>query len=508
MSPSAHPLSIHSMNSILEIRGLSKNFPGVKALQEVDFDLQGGEVHCLVGENGAGKSTFIKVLSGALVPDSGTLKIFNEEYSSLNPHQAIELGIQTVYQESILVGTISVAENIYLGHERTGRYHWFDHSATNRDAVALMHSLKIDIDPRAVVEDLSTAERQIVGIVKALSKDARILILDEPTASLSSRETDLLLSLLREVIKKQVGIIYISHHLEEVFEIGDRVTVLKDGRKINTHTGTIDQDQLIREMVGRSADLFYSREEIDTGGAPAHRLEVKGYSSGEVVRDVSLEVRSGEIFGIGGMVGSGRTELVRLLFGLDKRDRGRMIYDGKDVTPSSPLDAIRQGICLITEDRQKTGLILVRSVKENIASAKLNVKSSFFLDLRGEQREVQGLVRQLRIMTPTLEQEVMNLSGGNQQKVVLAKWLLTNADVFIFDEPTRGIDIGAKEEIYKLMTTLVRENKIVIMVSSDMPELTALSDRVGVMRDGRLIKILRGDEISEETILSYSIGVQ
>ena len=496
------------MNTILDIRGLSKSFPGVKALQQVDFDLLEEEIHCLVGENGAGKSTFIKILSGALSPDSGVLTIFGEQYVSLNPHQAIELGIQTVYQESILVGSLSVAENIYLGHERLSRLGRFDYSATLRDAEELMKSLDIDIDPRSIVEDLSTAERQIVGIVKALSKDARILILDEPTASLSSRETELLLNLLREVTKKRVGIIYISHHLEEVFEIGDRVTVLKDGRKINTHAGEIDQAQLIREMVGRSADLFYSREEVDTGNIAKHRLQVIGYSSGDIVNQVSFEARSGEIFGIGGMVGSGRTELVRLLFGLDRRDSGRLIYDGREVTPNSPSEAIRQGICLITEDRQATGLILVRSVRENVTSAKLNLKSGFFLDLGREQKEVRSLVKQLRIMTPSLEQEVMNLSGGNQQKVVLAKWLLANTDIFIFDEPTRGIDIGSKEEIYKLMTDLIRENKIVVMVSSDMPELTAMSDRIGVMRAGRLIRILNKDEISEETILSYSIGVQ
>ena len=495
------------MNTILDIRGLSKSFPGVRALQLVDFDLLDGEIHCLVGENGAGKSTFIKILSGALSPDRGVLTIFGEQYISLNPHQAIELGIQTVYQESILVGALSVAENIYLGHERLARFGRYDYSATVRDADTLMSSLDIDIDPRAIVEDLSTAERQIVGIVKALSKDARILILDEPTASLSSRETELLLNLLREVTKKRVGIIYISHHLEEVFEIGDRVTVLKDGRKINTHSGEIDQAQLIREMVGRSADLFYSREEVDTGNATEHRLQVVGYSSVDI-NEVSFEARSGEIFGIGGMVGSGRTELVRLLFGLDRRDSGRLIYDGREITPNSPSEAIRQGICLITEDRQSTGLILVRSVRENITSAKLNLQSGFFLDLSREQEEVQSLVKQLRIMTPSLEQEVMNLSGGNQQKVVLAKWLLANTDIFIFDEPTRGIDIGSKEEIYKLMTALIRENKILIMVSSDMPELTAMSDRIGVMRAGRLIKVLKKDEISEETILSYSIGVQ
>ncbi|MBN1834981.1 MAG: sugar ABC transporter ATP-binding protein [Spirochaetales bacterium] len=495
------------MTAILEITNLSKSFPGVQALQGVDYDLHAGEIHCLVGENGAGKSTFIKILSGAISPDSGTIRIFGQEHVTLTPHLAIELGIQTVYQESILVGTLSVAENIYLGHERVGRLRQFDKRATIRDASALLDSLNITIDPRAVVETLSTAERQIVGIVKALSKDARILILDEPTASLSGRETQMLLELLREIVRKEVGIIYISHHLEEVFEIGDRITVLKDGRKVSTHGGLIDQGELIREMVGRSADLFYTREEVQPAGPERHVLEIRDYSRGRVVRNVSFRVESGEIFGIGGMVGSGRTELVRMLFGLDRRDSGRLVYDGRDITPETPLQAIRRGICLITEDRQKTGLILVRSVKENIASAKLNATPGVLLDLKAEEREIRALVRQLRVMTPSIEQEVRNLSGGNQQKVVLAKWLLTNADVFLFDEPTRGIDIGAKEEIYRLMTDLARQNKIIIMVSSDMPELTAMSDRIGVMRDGGLTAVLSKGEISEESVLSHSIGV-
>jgi ribose transport system ATP-binding protein len=494
------------MKPILEIRGLSKSFPGVRALQDVDFDLSAGEIHCLVGENGAGKSTFIKILSGALAPDAGSLRIFGREHAALTPRQAIELGIQTVYQESILVGTLSVAENIYLGHERLGRWGHFDRAASLRDAAALLESLRIRIDPRAVVETLSTADRQIVGIVKALSKDARILILDEPTASLSSSESELLLNLLRQVIRQEVGIIYISHHLEEVFEIGSRITVLKDGRKVSTHTGTIDQGQLIQEMVGRSAELFYTRGVIQVEGERRHRLQVVDYRRSGVVDGVSFDVQSGEIFGIGGMVGSGRTELLRLLFGLDHRDGGRLVYDGQDITPSSPLEAIRRGLCLITEDRQKTGLVPVRSVKENVASARLNVSGGLFLDLKAEERGVRALVEQLRVVTPSLEQQVMNLSGGNQQKVVLAKWLFTRSDIFLFDEPTRGIDIGAKEEIYKLMISLARQNKIVVMVSSDMPELTALSDRVGVMRGGLLKRVLERGQISEETILAYSIG--
>ncbi len=494
-------------HALLDIRGLTKAFPGVVALEAVDFDLRAGEIHCLVGENGAGKSTFIKILSGALAPDGGTIELFARGYRSLTPRQAIDLGIQTVYQESILVGTLSVAENIYLGHENLTRGGFFDASVTARRARALMDSLGIIIDERAVVGELSTAERQIVGIVKALSKDARILVLDEPTASLSSTEKVHLLGLLRKIAATGVGIIYISHHLDEVFEVADRITVLKDGRRAGTHEGRgVDQALLIREMVGRDASIFYSREELPAPAADAPVLRVEHYTRRGAVEDVSFEVAGGEIFGIGGMVGSGRTELVRLLFGLDGRESGRLVFSGRDITPSSPLDAIRNRVCLITEDRQKTGLILVRSVKENVSIARLNLGRAPFVRLREEETAVGAVVERLRIMTPSIRQEVVNLSGGNQQKVVLAKWMLTGGDIFLFDEPTRGIDIGAKQEIYRLMTSLARERKVVIMVSSDMPELTSLSDRVGVMRGGRMVRILARGEATEEAVLSHSIG--
>ena len=493
--------------TLLDIRGLTKTFPGVVALENIDFDLSAGEIHCLVGENGAGKSTFIKVLAGAIAPDRGTVRLFDVEYQRLKPRQAIDLGVQTVYQESILVGTLTVGENIYLGHENLTAAGFFDVATTMRRARELMGSLGIGFNPRTVVSELSTAERQIVSIVKALSKDARILVLDEPTASLSSTEKEMLLGLLRTIAARGVGIIYISHHLEEVFEVGDRITVLKDGRRVSTHQGrTVDRELLIREMVGRDASLFYSRTPARPPAGTPKVLRVENYTRRAVVHGVTFEVVGGEIFGIGGMVGAGRTELVRLLFGLDSRDAGRLFYDGRDITPSSPLHAIRHGICLITEDRQKTGLILVRSVKENVSIARLSLRGGPFMDLREEEGVVGDIVKRLRVMTPSIRQEVMNLSGGNQQKVVLAKWMLTDADIFLFDEPTRGIDIGSKEEIYRLMTSLASQGRIVIMISSDMPELTSMSDRVGIMRGGRMVRILAGAEISEETILSYSIG--
>ena len=492
---------------LLEVEGLSKSFPGVQALKKVDFSLYRGEVHCLVGENGAGKSTLIKILSGALVPDEGIIRIFGHSHTSLTPALAIELGIQTVYQESILVGTLSVAENIYLGQERVTRHGFFHRAKTIEEARKLISAFSISLDPGDLVENLSHAERQIVGILKALSREAKILILDEPTASLSAVEKRTLFEVLRKVKDRGVGVIYISHHLEEVFEIGDRVTVLKDGSKVATHEmSMVDYDLLFQEMVGRPAELFYTREKMTPLTTHRGIFEVIDLQGG-VVKGVSFQVYAGEVFGIGGMVGSGRTELVRLLFGLDKRKSGRVLLEGQEITPTSPLDAIAKGICLITEDRQKTGLVLVRSVRENVALARLNLEKREFLDLRKEKESVEDLVAKLRIATPHLEQEVVNLSGGNQQKVVLGKWLLTNGRVYIFDEPTRGIDVGAKEEIYRLMMDLVKAGKFVIMVSSDMPELIALSDRVGVMCNGRMVNVLEGGEITEENILACALGM-
>jgi len=496
------------MGKILDIKGVTKKFPGVIALNNINFDLYEREIHCLVGENGAGKSTFIKILSGAYRPDEGEIWLFNKKYLYLTPSIAINLGVQTAYQESILVETLTVAENLFLGNEITKKYGFFDFKKTLTQAGNSLKSFGIDIDPAEYVENLSTAEKQIVSIVKALSRNTKILILDEPTASLSSEEVKLLHGVLKKIAKNGVSVIYISHHLEEVFEIGNRITVFKDGKKINTHLGKdVDHDILIKEMVGRPASLFYKREKIVLTSEDRHILNVDSFTRKGIVKNVSFSVKSGEIFGIGGMVGSGRTELVRMMFGLDRRDDGRMLLDNSDITPNSPLDAIKKGISLITEDRQKSGLVLMRPVKENITLAKMNVTSGFFINPRKEDKIIYDIIKRLRIMTPTIDQPVMFLSGGNQQKVVLAKWLFTNSDIFIFDEPTRGIDVGSKEEIYKLMVELAKKGKIIIMVSSDMPELIAMSDRVGIMRNGEMITILKKEEITEEKILSYSIGV-
>ncbi len=493
---------------VLEVDNVSKNFPGVQALKNITFSLYAGEVHCIVGENGAGKTTFIKILSGALVPDEGTIKVFGKTYRTIHPSLAITLGIQTVYQESVLVNSLSVAENIFLGHEEIARWGLFSRSKTMERAGEIISRFGVALSPGELVENLSNAEKQIVGILKALSQEARVLILDEPTAALSAVEKATLFKVLRQAEEREVAIIYISHHLEEVFEIGDRITVLKDGKKVATHeVEKVNQDTLIREMVGRPAELFYVRGRLPSQERDDGRevLEVHNLR-GVMVKNVSFQVFSGEIFGIGGMVGSGRTELLRLLFGLDPREGGELLLNGRNIIPRSPLEAIARGICLITEDRQKTGLILSRSVRENTVLATINLTRREWLNLEIEGEKVEKIVGQLQIVTPHIDQEVMYLSGGNQQKVVLAKWLLTRGKIYLFDEPTRGIDVGAKEEIYRLMVKLAEDGKFVIMVSSDMPELIALSDRVGVMCDGEMVAILNKEEASEENILSCALG--
>ncbi|OQY41731.1 MAG: hypothetical protein B6227_04235 [Fusobacteriia bacterium 4572_74] len=494
---------------ILQIDNLSKSFPGVNALTNIDFDLFAGEIHCLVGENGAGKSTFIKILSGALVPDKGNIILFNKKHSQLTPLDAIKIGIQTVYQESKLAHSLSVAENVFLGNEILNRYKFIDLKKTYKKTKEILDSLKIKINPQKMISDLSIADKQIIGIVKALSREVKILILDEVTASLSASETERFLNLTKEITKKGVGIIFISHHLEEVFKIGDRITIFKDGKKINTHTRKeISHDVLVNEMIGRSADLFYKKEVLKQIKKGVNTLDVVNYSRKNIVENINFTIKSGEIFGIGGMVGSGRTELARLLFGVDRKSSGKLLFNGKDITPDSPKKAIKQKICLVTEDRQNTGLLLNRSIIENISIVNINLFKGIFINLIKESKKVRNLVEKLKIITTNIKQEVINLSGGNQQKIVLAKWLYSNCDIFIFDEPTKGIDIGAKTEIYKVLSDLIKQDKIIIMISSDMPELISISDRIGIMRKGSMVKILKKDEISEEKILSNSIGVK
>ncbi len=494
-----------SGNKILDIRGLHKSFPGVRALEAVDFDLYEGEIHGLVGENGAGKSTLVEILSGNYHPDSGVITVGQESFREFSPARSLALGIDTVHQEDQLALGVTAAENIYMGNLPGTAVGLFNRKKCVAQSQKLVDSLGLPLDVSRLVSGLSPVERKAVCIAKALSGKARVLILDEPTSTLGREETAMLLKVVRNIRDQGIGIIYISHFINEIFDIADRITVLKDGRRVATFpVGECTKEQVISAMVGRTTGHIFVRPEHRVGEVV---LEVRGLTRRGAVEDVSFSVRQGEIFGLGGLVGSGRTELARLLFGLDRRDGGSVLLRGRPADAANPMDAIRQGFGFLTEDRKETGLITRRPVKDNITIAELNVRRPLLLNLPEERRRAQQMVSALRIVTPSIEQLVVNLSGGNQQKVVLARWMLSDVEVIIFDEPTIGIDVGAKKEIYELMHQMAERGKIIVMVSSDLPELIALSDRVGIMRKGRLVKIVERQELSEAALLKYATGV-
>ncbi len=492
------------MELILEILNITKTFPGVTAVDNVSFDLMKGEIHCLVGENGAGKSTLIKILSGAIVPTSGVINIFGKKYNSLDPHTSMVLGIQAVYQESNLLENMNIAENIFYGLEKSNKLGFINFKETLNQAKEIMNLLNIKLDPRKLVSELSVAEKQLVKIIKILARNTKILIFDEPTASLNQNEIEDLLKLIIEIKNKGIGIIYISHRIKEVFEIADRITVLRDGKKINTHLiGKVTENELISEMVGRKTNLFYTKSNIMTGKV---MLEVKDFILNKNKTPISFEVKEGEIFGIAGMVGAGRSELVKAIMGFNTALKGKVFLENKEIAINKPSDAIKNGICLVPEDRQTEGLFLIRSVKENITIAGLKKFKGIFVQRVKELRFVRELIDKLNIKTFSVEQIVGNLSGGNQQKVVLGKWLFTDAKIFIFDEPTRGIDVGAKQEIYKIIGEIASRGGAIIMISSDMPELISLCDRVLVLRNNEAAGLLKREEINEKNILKLAIG--
>jgi ribose transport system ATP-binding protein len=492
-------------NLVLQTERISKSYPGVQALDGVDFDLRRGEVHALVGQNGAGKSTFIEIIAGSLRPDGGRIHIEGRTYSALDPAQSIEIGVQTVHQDNQLVDELTVAENIYLYNLPRVAGGFIDYRGCFAAAAELLEQLGIPVAPRRRVSSLTFIEKKLVSIAKACSRQARVLILDEPTASLDAAGKTILFDLIRRNAAKGLSAIYISHNLGEIFEVCDRVTVFKDGRKVSTQAvKDIDMEAVVRLMIGRSGSQLYHRERAAAGEVI---LEVKDYSRAGVVDHVSFDVRRGEIFGLAGLVGAGRSELARMIFGLDPRDSGRLLSHGKDITPESPSAAIRSGVGYLTEDRKGDGLVLGRPIFENISLVQLAASGGAVMNLARERTETGGLSRRLDIKTPSLGQLVVNLSGGNQQKVVLAKWLHAGAEILIFDEPTVGVDVGAKAEIYRMMEDLAREGKAVLMISSDNPELVAVCDRVGIMRGGRLAEILQGDAVTEENILGAAAGV-
>ena len=499
--------SLHTGN-VLEALKVSKRYPGVLALDNVEFDLKFGEVQALVGQNGAGKSTFIEIIAGSIRPDSGRILLGGRQLTHLDPALSIELGIQTVHQENQLVEELSVAENIYLYNLPTSRFGFASLSTCIQAADRRLQELGINIDSSLKLIELTFVEKKLISIAKAFSRQANILILDEPTASLDKTGKTILFDIIKKYTQKGLSVIYISHHLSEIFEICDRVTIFKDGRKINT-TSVKDTDMttIVREMIGKSKTTLTKRASVPESGSTAELLEVVDYFQQGVVKHVSFQVKKGEIFGLAGLVGAGRSELARLIFGMQKKETGQLIYGGQDITPADPGDAIRKGIGYLTEDRKLDGLITMRPIFENISVVELSKSKGTFLNLSREKDQTRSISQQLAVKTPSISQAVINLSGGNQQKVVVAKWLYAESQILMFDEPTVGIDVGSKSDIYTLMIDLARQGKIIIMISSDNPELVSVCDRVGVMRFGKLVNILAGDQISEENILKYSLGV-
>ncbi|HVO19992.1 MAG TPA: sugar ABC transporter ATP-binding protein [Anaeromyxobacter sp.] len=492
---------------VLSVAGLTKSYGAQRpALSRVSFELHRGEVLCLVGENGAGKSTLIKILSGAVAPDAGTVTVGGREFAALTPREAMGLGVATIYQDVELIESLTVHDNIFLGSELPGRLPLtVDARAQAQAARKYLDLVHIDIAEDALVEDLSAAQKQNLQIAKALHRDARILIMDEPTSSLGHEEKRSLMRLVRDLSARGIAVIYISHYLQEVFEIGDTILVLKDGEQVATHRrAEVDVDSVVRSMVGRDASAFFRREKVPIG---AVRIEVKGMRWAGVVEDVTFDVRAGEVFGIGGLVGSGRSELVSLLFGLAPRDAGELVIDGVAIEVHRPADAIRHRMSFITEDRKRYAMFAPRDVVENVAVVHNELSGGAILDRAGERRLASGMIDRLRIAVSGLDQEIGSLSGGNQQKAVIARWMLEDADLYIFDEPTKGVDVGAKEEIYRLMVEFARAGKSIIMVSSDMPELLSMSDRIGIMRAGRMVRIVDNAGIDEQLLVKEFIGI-
>jgi ribose transport system ATP-binding protein len=491
---------------IVDIRHIVKKFPGVLALSDVSFDLHTGELHCIVGENGAGKSTLIKILSGALVPDEGELIVGEQSYSYLTPHSAQSLGINAIYQENILVPELTVAENMFLGREKCSRFGFFNLKESFRCAREIIASYDIALEVDRLVAELQPSERQLLKIIKAFETKPKILIMDEPTTALDIERIEKLLRIIDNAKKVGMGIVYISHHLEEIVRIADRVTVLKDGRIVARHNSAEEQvtmEILASEMVGRPIEKFYN-----IGKRPIGKtiLQISGLRVEGCEASVDLDLREGEILGIAGMVGSGRSEIIRAVFGADGRVAGRVAIRGKKIPSHKPKAAIKSGLALLTEDRKISGLFLNRSVRENISIVGLNRFARPLLSFGQEKRLVGSFIQRLDIKTPSSEQEVGYLSGGNQQKVVLAKWLFRDVDILLFDEPTVGIDVNTKREIYKLMSEFVSRGKAIVMVSSEMPELVSLCDRVVVINKGGISAVLSGEQITEQNILLNSVG--
>lgn len=487
---------------LLEMRGISKSFPGVKALQNVGLQLKAGEVHALLGENGAGKSTLIKVLGGIYHAEEGEIYIEGQKVKIDGVVAAREAGISIVHQELVLVPYMTVAENIFLGREPGSRMN-INRRQMSKDAQELLDAYEMHIDADMLVEHLSIAQQQMVEIVKAISFNSRILVMDEPTSSISDKEVGFLFETMRTLTKKGVGIIYISHKMSELEEICDRVTVMRDGQTVGTKVvKETTKDELIAMMVGRELTNYYTRDYLEPGEVV---LKCEHVSDGKMAKDASFELRKGEIIGFAGLVGAGRSETMKAVFGLAPHMTGDVYVDGQKVQIKSPVDALKYGIALVPESRKEEGLYKVQSVRFN---STIEVLSQFIkslrVNLKKEEEITQKYIDMMATKTPSQEQVIGNLSGGNQQKVMIGRWLATDPKILILDEPTRGVDVGAKAEIYTIMNDLVKQGMSIIMISSELPEIINMSDRVYVMNEGRVTGCLDHESVTQEAIMQLA----
>ncbi len=495
--------------NILEMKDIVKTFPGVKALKGVQFDVEYGEIHALVGENGAGKSTLMKCLIGIQPPTSGEIYFEGRKIENYNTADALRMGISMIHQELSPVEHRSIMENIWLGREPKTKLGLVDHKKMYEMTGEVLKEIDFNVDPKTKVAELTVAQMQMIEIAKALSYNARLIIMDEPTSALTNREIDQLFKLMRKLKADGKSLIYISHKLDEIYTITDRVTVYRDGEFIGTSvTKDLPLNELIRMMVGRSVDEMYPKIPCEIGEV---NLEIKNLSYGKIFNDISFQVRRGEIFGIAGLIGAGRTEVIETIFGIRGKTGGQIIIDGKEVNIKNPRDAKANKMALLTEDRRLTGIFPMLTVFQNVIMANV-IKYVTRIKLLNHKRaigDVNNFVDAIKIKTPSISQKVENLSGGNQQKVLVARWLLTEPEILFLDEPTRGIDVGAKAEIYRLITNLANQGKSIVMVSSELPEVIGMSDRIMVMHEGKVTAIIDNTkDLTQEEIMTYATGQQ
>ncbi len=491
----------------IEMMEISKIFPGVQALDKVNFEIKGGTVHAIVGENGAGKSTLIKILAGVYRKDEGQIRIDGKDINIVNPIDAKRLGISVIYQEFSLVPELSISQNIFLGNEVSRKVKfWINKNDMHKKASEILTDLNIDINPKRKLGDLTVGEQQLVEIAKAINSDAKLIVMDEPTSALSDVEKDHLFIIIKKLIKQGLGVIYITHRMKEIFTIADTVTVMRDGKKVGDYNiDEVDENKLVKLMVGRELGSIYYREKGRAKGKTV--LEVQNLSKRNSFSNISFSVKEGEVLGIAGLMGSGRTEIARCIFGMDKFDSGKVLLNGREVRFKHPFNAISHGMGYVSEDRKIFGFVPLMDIKENITLPSLRWLSTMsWVNLKEQLRIAEEYSTKLDIKSKLI-QKVGSLSGGNQQKVVLGKWLARNPQVLILDEPTRGIDVGAKSEIHKIINQLTKENIAIIMISSELPEILGVSDRIIVMHEGEMTAEFDYTEANEENIMKAAVGL-